>query len=183
MRVYMASFYHASNEPYSVHQRITSANHVYPWMLESYFYSRPEMVKAIRDHDRTIFLDSGAFTAFETGVPIDVDQYGGFLKRFDDIYHVAANLDVIEEGHEKDSYENQKKLENIVGRGVVLPVHHVRDKDRWLQRYLDEGYRHICLGGMVAESAADLRICWIAFGPSICATATAPPRSRCTASV
>ena len=39
----------------------------------------------------------------------------------------------------------------------MLPVHHVRDKDYWLQRYLDEGYQHICLGGMVGESTATLR--------------------------
>jgi hypothetical protein len=158
MRVYMADFYQtASGGKYSPHQRITSANHVYPWMLESYFYSRLEMVQTIRDHDRTIFLDSGAYTAFNEGCKIDVAQYGRFLNHFSDIHHVAANLDVIEAGHEKDSYQNLKKLENIVGRGVVLPVHHVRDKDRWLQKYLDEGYRHICLGGMVAESTPDLR--------------------------
>jgi hypothetical protein len=159
MRVYIAAFYQASSKAYSVHQRITSANHIHQWMLESYHYSyrRPEMVQAIRDHDRTIFLDSGAFSASTQGIKIDVEHYGRYLNRFSDVVDVAANLDVIKAGHEKDSYDNLKKLENIVGRDVVLPVHHVRDKDRWLKKYLDEGYQHIALGGMVPESTPDLR--------------------------
>ena len=39
----------------------------------------------------------------------------------------------------------------------VLPVHHVRDNNNWLQRYIEEGYDYICLGGMVPETPQYLK--------------------------
>jgi hypothetical protein len=37
-----------------------------------------------------------------------------------------------------------------------MPVHHARDSDDWLARYLDEGYEYIFLGGMVPETTGYL---------------------------
>ena len=107
-----------------------------------------------------IFLDSGAYTSFTKGIRIDIRRYADFIRQHRDIVEVASNLDVIGEGQEKLSFERLKKLERLLAPDgldyLLLPVHHVRDRDTWLRRYLDEGYDYIALGGMVGEPTAVL---------------------------
>jgi hypothetical protein len=163
MKVYMAAFYHTAKtiaEGRSVHKRITAANYVYPWILESFYYFDNAMKQSMQQDKRDVFMDSGAFTAFTQGVSLDLRKYADFLKRDTDVYHIASNIDVIGRGKEQETYDNQKKLENLVGPNIVMPVHHVRDHDDWLRRYMDEGYDYIFLGGMVPESIPDLRL-WL----------------------
>lgn len=123
----------------------------YPWILESYHYigKGDRMTEIIRSDGCKIFLDSGAYSAFTQGVEIDIPNYARYIKDNGDIIEQASNLDVIGAGNEQGSWDNQKELERL--GAVVLPCHHARDADEWLRRYLDEGYEHFCLGGMVPE--------------------------------
>jgi hypothetical protein len=160
MRVYMASFYQtirAQTMSASTIQRITYRNFVYPWMLESFHYMDKIMARDIREHNRNVFLDSGAFSAFTVNAKIDLDDYAHFLRDCGDLYHVASNVDVIGTDCEEKTYANQKYLESKIGTGIVCPVHHVRDHDDWLKRYMDEGYEYLFLGGMVPETTPVLR--------------------------
>jgi hypothetical protein len=164
MRIYMAGVYHggrASQGTSSIHLRV-SKKYEYPWILESFHYADPSMLRAIRENKQTIFLDSGAFTMFMQGVKVDLKQYARFIFGNQDIIHIASNLDAIGEGHEQESYDRQKLLEQYLGdkKDQVKPVHHVRDRDDWLQRYLDEGCDYIFIGGMVPESTKDLLL-WL----------------------
>lgn len=157
MRIYMAGVYQSGRRAHigmtSIHM-LLSRKYRYPWLLESFHYTNDSTVRAIREQQQTIFLDSGAFSMFMQGVKVDLRQYANFILGTQDIIHVASNLDVIGEGHERESYERQKLLEQYLGemKNQVKPVHHVRDADDWLQRYIDEGYDYIFLGGMVPES-------------------------------
>jgi hypothetical protein len=163
MRVYMAAFYQTAKvrtESLSVHQRITASNHIYPWILESFHYLDQLMIDSIRLHKRTVFMDSGAFSAFTMKAKLDLNRYARFLREYKDIYHIASNVDVIGRNCEKETYDNQKKLEALVGPGIVGPVHHVRDHDDWLRRYMDEGYDYLFIGGMVPEEIPVLRL-WL----------------------
>ncbi|MCK5603182.1 hypothetical protein KAR91_14970 [Candidatus Pacearchaeota archaeon] len=86
---------------------------------------------------------------------VDLEAYADFIKENIDVIEIASNLDHIGRGGEQQTYDNQKRLEEF---GVkIAPVHHARDEDSWLQRYLDEGYDHIFLGGMVPETTNYLR--------------------------
>lgn len=129
----------------------------YPYDLESYHYLRdtrhaPEF---FREKKKKIFLDSGAFSMFTQGIKVDLREYAEYIKTNADWIEVASNLDEIGAGKEEQTYANQKTLERY---GVkVQPVHHARDADHYLQRYLDEGYDYIFLGGMVPESTEYLR--------------------------
>lgn len=126
----------------------------YPYVLESFHYMKSSMVKEIRSDKQTIFLDSGAFSMFTQGVKVDLASYANYIKNHSDIIHVASNLDAIGAGNEQLSYDRQKQLEDM---GVdIKPVHHVRDHDEWLVRYLEEGYDYIFLGGMVPENTPTL---------------------------
>lgn len=129
----------------------------YPWDLESYHYLQDtrEAPNYFRHHKKTIFLDSGAFTMFTKGIKVDLSQYANYIKKGKDYIHVASNLDVIGRNSEQSSYNNQKTLEKY--GAIIQPVHHARDDDKWLQKYLAEGYDYIFLGGMVPESTKYLR--------------------------
>ena len=64
-----------------------------------------------------------------------------------------SNLDVI--NNAELTYQNQKWFEK---RGLKpLPVWHFGEDIKWLQKYLDEGYKYICVGGMVPNPSAVLR--------------------------
>lgn len=156
MRIYMAGVYHggrASSGMTSIHLRV-SRDYEYPWVLESFHYADASLVAAIRRNKQTIFLDSGAFSMFTQGVKVDLKKYAQFILSNQDIIHIASNLDVIGAGHEQESYDRQKLLEQYLGnkKDGIKPVHHVRDDDYWLEKYIDEGYDYIFLGGMVPES-------------------------------
>jgi hypothetical protein len=128
------------------------------WILESYHYANIRLEKAMREGKYTMFLDSGAFSAFTQGASIDLNRYAAYIKKNQDIIHQAASLDIIGSGSEQGTYNNQKKLESLGCQ--VLPTHHARDHDDWLKRYLGEGYTHLCLGGMVPENSQYLQI-WL----------------------
>jgi hypothetical protein len=162
MRIYLAGVYKggracAFSKSASIHLRV-SRDYNYPWVLESFFYVDAQMVRAIRRCEQNIFLDSGAYSMFTQGVKIDPRKYARFISYNLDLIHIASNLDAIGEGHEQESYDRQKLLESYLGehKHLVKPVHHVRDQDHWLQRYLDDGYDYIFLGGMVPESTPKL---------------------------
>ena len=124
----------------------------YPWKLESYHYLKdnPRAAPYFREQKETLFLDSGAFTMFTKGIRVDLEAYTQFLKDNADWIHTASNVDEIGAGKEEATYRNQKELERL--GADVCPVHHARDADKWLQKYLAEGYDYIFLGGMVPET-------------------------------
>jgi hypothetical protein len=163
LKVFAADVYHGgrcSPGSCSIHTKV-SENYRYPHVLESFYYVNTiGKLKTIRGNKQKIFLDSGAYSAFTQGARISLPQYASFIQKNADIIEIASSLDVIGEGNEQQSYNNFKELERLLGRGRVLPVHHARDDDRWLRRYLDEGYDYIALGGMVRETTPALRL-WL----------------------
>lgn len=159
MKIYMAAFYQSrlagAETSRSIHMQIIRQARHYPYFLESYHYMNDKIIRTIRENNGKVFLDSGAFSMFTQGVKVDLKKYAKFVQNKAEVIEIASNLDVIGAGHEKESYDRQKQLERWGAK--VQPVHHVRDADEWLQRYLDEGYDYIFLGGMVPESTPVLR--------------------------
>jgi hypothetical protein len=166
MKIYIAGFYLAGRSRgeagtvYAQASGLSDPAHC----LESFHYIGNDrtVLRLIEEDKRKVFLDSGAFSMFTQGVKVDLKQYARFIYRMQPIIEVTSNLDAIGEGKEQLSYDNQKQLESwLKPQGIeVQPVHHVRDRDHWLQRYLDEGYDYIFLGGMVPENTATLRV-WL----------------------
>lgn len=131
---------------------MVTANVVYPWMLESYHYigNKYRTLEGIRERKETIFLDSGAFSMFTLGIDVDLEAYAEFVKVNSDIIHIASNIDAIGAGSEQKSYDNFNAIRALGAN--IMPVHHARDRDEWLIRYLDEGHEHLLIGGMVPEA-------------------------------
>jgi hypothetical protein len=133
-------------------------------VLESFHYASDRMMRRIRTNRQKIFLDSGAFSMFTRNADVDLRAYADFIRRNNDIITAAANLDVIGPGNEELSYARLKVLERMLAPDglshLIQPVHHVRDRDRWLRTYLDDGYDRILLGGMVPETMRTRRL-WL----------------------
>jgi hypothetical protein len=164
MRIYLASliksgfsFTNTGSENEQIPHDIIDQ---YPWDLESYHALQFDRRWAdyMRSINKTIFMDSGAFSMFTRGIEVNLQEYADYLQDNHDVIHVASNLDVIGRDKEAESYANQKVLEDMGAN--IMPVHHARDSDYWLEKYLDEGYDYIFLGGMVPETGKYLRL-WL----------------------
>jgi hypothetical protein len=155
VRIYLAARFNGGRaDPRSGNpHQIAAASEPYPYHLESFHYvGNGKKDESIRYTGHKIFMDSGAFSMFTLGSEVSLDEYGQFLATRSDYIEIASNVDAIGAGREQDSYNNQKILESMRLPVTVCPVHHARDDDRWLVKYLDEGYDYIFLGGMVPES-------------------------------
>lgn len=126
------------------------------YLLDSYHYVHKEvMVERIRISGRSIFLDSGAFSAYTQGVEIDIDEYIQYIKDHQDFVEVASVLDAI--GDPDQTYRNQNYMEK---RGVeALPCYHYGEDEEILKYYV-ANYDYITIGGMVPISSAQLKI-WL----------------------
>jgi hypothetical protein len=104
----------------------------------------------------TIFLDSGAFSAWGKGVTIDLDSYIAFVRRHETLLHAYVNLDVIPgqygereqkleriEAAAASSYRNQQRMKDAGLRPI--PVFHQDESFHWLKRMLDDGEPCIAL--------------------------------------
>lgn len=106
----------------------------------------PEIIsKGVHDYfsyDGPIMIDSGAYSAFNSGVEINIDDYLSFLFKIDiEVTDTIVNLDVIE--NPVKSKENWMYLTNKLGMNI-LPVIHLPEGGKG---YCSEDY--IGLGGMV----------------------------------
>jgi hypothetical protein len=110
----------------------------------------------------TLFLDSGAFSAWTQKVSIDIHEYIEFIKRNQDHIHVYANLDVIGIGGKqpnaltaKATLKNQKIMEKA---GLKpLPCFHFGEPLEYLDFYV-ENYDYLALG--VAGNSGSTLIPW-----------------------
>lgn len=134
----------------------------YPNKLESYHYiHKDQYVEAIRNKGDTVFLDSGAFSAWTLGTTINIDEYCNYIKknidimRFEDGVLMASVLDGI--GDPQQTYENQMYMQS---QGVTpLPCFHFGEDERYLQWYV-KNYDYITIGGMVGKPVPQL-IRWL----------------------
>jgi hypothetical protein len=121
--------------------------------LHSYFHLTDTKGTLMPDKAISLFLDSGAFSAFTQGVAIDIQEYISFIREHEVHLEVYANLDVI--GDPAGTWRNQQIMEEA---GLKpLPCFHYGEDPRWLKRYLARGYDYIAFGGMVPISTADLQ--------------------------
>lgn len=93
---------------------------------------------------RSVFADSGAFSASTLGGEVTIASYADWLKRWERHFELYANLDVI--GDWKATGDNQKRLEDLGLKPT--PVFHWGSPFAELDRLCDL-YPYIALGGIV----------------------------------
>ncbi len=167
MRLFLAGLYTSNfNLEGTVFKKLTNAEKEarlgVKHYLESYHYIyRESAVKKIRQDGKTVFLDSGAFSAYTKGVQVDLPGYCEYIKKNADIIQVidgvlcASVLDGI--GDPLLTYQNQMAMEAL---GVKpLPCFHYGEDERYLEFYI-ANYDYVTIGGMVPISTPQL-IHWL----------------------
>jgi hypothetical protein len=128
-------------------------------VLEAYpAAKRPAVRRAIEESGKRVFLDSGAYLVRSRGKSIDLREYTKFIQDNQSWIEYAAALDVIK--NPEASYDNVRRMEDDLGARTVLPTFHVDENEKWLERYLDDGHQHICLGDMVRRPTLELSV-WL----------------------
>jgi hypothetical protein len=92
-----------------------------------------------------LIMDSGAYSAWKLGKPIDRDKYHDFLLANMDWIETAIALDEINpndpEAAARASFDNWTAANK---RGLItMPVFHARESFDWLDRYLDAGCKYV----------------------------------------
>ena len=121
--------------------------------------SRPPVVR--------LLLDSGAYSALTQKQSIDLDKYIAYIEEHHDLIWRCVNLDVIPSDRhnaavvEKAATASYKNFERMKTAGLQpIPVFHVGEDYRWLERMLADGERYIGLGGM-ARLKQNVRRIWL----------------------
>jgi hypothetical protein len=123
----------------------------------------------------SLFLDSGAFSAFTQKKEIDVYDYIKFIKDNEKHIDIYANLDVIRDA--EATLRNQKIMEK---KGLhPIPVFHKREDFKYLKDYVDN-YDYIAIGGIASGETTEslvkfLNTCWKQY---ICNTPDHMPRVK-----
>ena len=101
----------------------------------------------------SLFLDSGAFSAWSKNIQIDINEYIQFIKKHQSYLSYYANLDVI--GNPLATWQNQKKME---AEGLApVPCFHFGEDIKYLTKYYLSGtYKYLSLGGMVGRNSKEL---------------------------
>lgn len=124
-------------------------------ILESYFAIGRRDLKIDSGYCKSFFLDSGAFSAWNSNKSINLANYINYLKLNKDKINHYANLDEI--GNPVKSQENLLKME---AEGLKpMPVFHYGE-DLKIFDEMRKKYEYIALGGMVPISTKVLKV-WL----------------------
>lgn len=111
-------------------------------VLISYHYAKREIAKLTFSD---IFVDSGAFSAWQSKITINIDSYITFLQKHQ--FKLYANLDVIEDA--ETTLQNWKYIRQ---QGLnPIPVFHTNEDFRYLEYYCKMS-DYIAIGGMVGKA-------------------------------
>ncbi len=109
----------------------------------------------MKKNEVSVFLDSGAFSAFTKNVTIDIQEYIKFIKEHRESITVYSNLDVI--GDAEASLRNQEIMEDA---GLSpIPCFHRGEDWKYLEHYVEE-YNYIALGGVAQGKDKGQLISW-----------------------
>lgn len=118
-------------------------------------------------------LDSGAFSVWNKGAHIDFDKYVEFCVRYPEV-HYYVNLDVIpgkpgvrksitKAGVEESclrGFENYKRMKGCLPLDKLIPVFHMNDDVKWIDRYLSDGVTYLGVSPANDRSTRD-KLKWL----------------------
>lgn len=123
------------------------------YLLESFWSIREKFVPSLLSVDGFL-LDSGAFTMFNSGRKVNLDEYVGryidFINKWDIKYFFELDIDVIVG---LDKVERiRDKIESETGKKSIPVWHRERGKSYWLS--MADAYDYISIGGIVSKEIA-----------------------------
>jgi hypothetical protein len=97
-----------------------------------------------------LFLDSGAFSAYQNKTSIDIYEYMEFIKEHSNEITTYANLDSI--GSAEETWENQRKMESC--GFSPIPVYHLDEPIEYLDMCMK--YDYFAVGGLASAKGRSL---------------------------
>ena len=111
------------------------------------FRKNIDLVKGYIASDYELFLDSGAYSAANTGAPIDMEDYIAYINESGAMLY--AGLDVI-----GDPITTMRNIKTMEERGLhPIPTFHMGGDPKDLRALFD--YPYIALGGMVFSTGRE----------------------------
>lgn len=117
-----------------------------------------------------MLLDSGAFSAWNTGKPIDLDEYIEYILLNREHVDAYINLDVIPGNPGKtptpaevelSAEESWKNFEYMESSCLSpLPVFHQGERFYWLKKMVDHGCKYICISP-ANDRSTEQKIQWL----------------------
>ena len=108
-------------------------------------YARNRILYNIQKYGLDCFLDSGAYSAYNSGVKITLEAYTSFVKQFGKYFTTVASLDVLFNPEQSlDNYNDMLRW----GCKNVLPVWHYTEPWSYFDEYC-KTTDYICVGGLV----------------------------------
>lgn len=127
-------------------------------------------VNSMNPQQLRFFLDSGAYSAWSAGKPVDLDEYCEFIRANIECIDVYAALDVIPGSPGKPATSKQRdeaaaeswaNYLYMKAQGLSpLPVYHYGEDVKWLRNMLDAGVDYIGLGGLVGIPGGSRKV-WL----------------------
>ncbi len=102
----------------------------------------------LRDAGVRIVLDSGAFSAWTSGVVIEIDEFAAFVRKWHDYLDFVFTLDVI--GDDDGTYQNWIYLQNEYPDLAFCPVWHSQSTLGALEKILKHEPYLVGLGGIAS---------------------------------
>ncbi len=128
------------------------------FVLYSYFYLRSkklsdvlEILQRNKSRGITNVLDSGAFSVWNSGKAVDIDDFGRFATETSEYFAYVFSLDVI--GEEKASFDNWIYLRDHYPAATFCPVFHSNSSQESLKRIVKEKPELLGLGGIAIKGA------------------------------
>lgn len=131
-----------------------------PNLLLSYYYFKHKSMKEVIEslgYRPNIMLDSGAYSAFNSGKEINIHQYMEYIRENEEYLEKYISCDIM------------KNAEGTFDRFVYMqeqgfkpvPVFHYGTDETWLDKYYEMGERFVALGSTVPEPRKRLIRMWI----------------------
>jgi len=136
--------------------------------LFSFYHEHNRRFDEMKDPmlDFRYFADSGAFSAWTRGDPIDIEEYSAFVRYHAGYLEAYAALDVIPESTHPSELERaagrswQNYLDMKADGLDPIPIYHYGESRKWLDMLLGSGCTYIGLGGMGNANRAE-RAAWL----------------------
>lgn len=127
-------------------------------LVSYHYYADAPMMRRVAEPDRFRVLgDSGAFSAWSLGTPIDLGAYAAWCREYWERFCWCASLDVI--GDPEATFTNWARLRDRHGL-LTVPTLHAGADPTTLDRYAAEGVDLVGLGGMAAQGQATRAYRW-----------------------
>lgn len=108
-----------------------------------------------------LLIDSGAFSAFTRGQPVDIDKYSAFLHENKEFAAHAISLDYIDPvSPEHAAAEGMRNYFYLRDKGhdKIIPVYHVREQIKWLDQMIAAGAEYVGISATSIVSQLESKV-------------------------